>query len=69
MNRFNLMLFILFTACATKPDDSKLKGHLTQAGESTGQTGTHIGHVRNRLETIDYKSQRAKELLDKGFAK
>lgn len=63
------MLLIFLSACATKPDDTKLKGHLNQASDSTGRTGQHIDHVRTRLETIDYKSGRAKELLDKGFAK
>jgi len=63
------MFTFLLSACAAKPDPSVLKGHLTQAGASTGQTQTHIGHVRTRLETIDYKAGRAKDLLDKGVSK
>lgn len=69
VNRLILMLFILLSACATKPDPTRLTGRLNQAHEAAGRTGEHIGHVRTRLETIDYKSGRAKELLDKGFAK
>lgn len=69
MTRFLLMFALLLSACATQPDSSKLKGHLTQAGATTSQTQTHIGHVRTRLETIDYKAGRAKQLLDKGSPK
>jgi len=69
MNRLTLMLCFLLSACATKPDATKLKGRLSQASDAAGKTGTHIGHVRTRLETIDYKAGKARELLDKGFAK
>jgi hypothetical protein len=69
MIRLNLMFFIFLSACASKPDPTKLKGHLNEAAVASNQTGQHISHVRTRLETIDYKSSRAKELLDKGFAK
>jgi len=67
MKRYLIIPILLLCGCQTPSQSAaKLQSHLAGAKTASDKTGAGIHAVRGRLETIDYKSGRAKKLLDQG---